>query len=268
MSNIVLVVIAASIAETATFPLDVIKTRLQLRSGTQASAFQQMKREGVRGLYVGLSAALLRHAVYTSSRISLYEHWRGRLSSDKTISIGEKCLIGAASGGFAQALATPADLLKVRLLADSRGQRRFRGLWDCANSIIKEGGVLALYRGAVPSILRASLVNLGELATYDQAKETIKSLSNLQEGLALHSSSSVLSGLVATTLSCPADVIKSRVMAQGNGSLIECLIKTVRQEGLMSLYRGFLPTWLRLGPWQLLFWTSYEGRQMLDLQSF
>lgn len=34
----------------------------------------------------------------------------------------------------------------------------------------KEGGVAGLWRGAVPAVQRAALVNLGELATYDQVR--------------------------------------------------------------------------------------------------
>lgn len=56
-----------------------------------------------------------------------------------------------------------------------------------------------------------------------------------------------------------ADVIKTRMMGQDaakpmySGSL-DCLVKSVRQEGFWTLYKGFFPTWMRLGPWQMVFW--------------
>ncbi|RXG70100.1 Brain mitochondrial carrier protein 1 [Armadillidium vulgare] len=39
---------------------------------------------------------------------------------------------------------------------------------------------------------------------------------------------------------------------------IDCLIKTVRQEGPLALYKGFVPTWLRLGPWNIIFFVTFE----------
>jgi solute carrier family 25 uncoupling protein 27 len=39
---------------------------------------------------------------------------------------------------------------------------------------------------------------------------------------------------------------------------LDCAIKTVRHEGVAALWKGFWPTWARLGPWQLVFWTTYE----------
>ena len=40
--------------------------------------------------------------------------------------------------------------------------------------------------------------------------------------------------------------------------MYDCFQKVVRNEGPLALYKGFLPGWARLGPWQLVFWVSYE----------
>jgi len=39
---------------------------------------------------------------------------------------------------------------------------------------------------------------------------------------------------------------------------LDCLIVTVKGEGFFALYKGFLPCWLRMAPWSLTFWLSYE----------
>lgn len=41
------------------------------------------------------------------------------------------------------------------------------------------------------------------------------------------------------------------------GSL-DCFKKTVEAEGYMGLYKGFVPHWMRLGPWALTFWITFE----------
>jgi len=40
--------------------------------------------------------------------------------------------------------------------------------------------------------------------------------------------------------------------------MVDCFKKVVQTEGPMALYKGFFPGWARLGPWQLVFWVSYE----------
>lgn len=45
--------------------------------------------------------------------------------------------------------------------------------------------------------------------------------------------------------------------------MLDCLVKTVRSEGVLALYKGFLPAYARLGPWQLVFFVSYEQIGML-----
>ena len=69
------------------------------------------------------------------------------------------------------------------------------------------------YRGWQPNVTRAAIVNIGELATYDEAKRAIKEATQWEEGVVLHTSSALCSGFVAALLSTPADVCKSRVMS-------------------------------------------------------
>jgi len=76
----------------------------------------------------------------------------------------------------------------------------------------------------------------------------------MKEGTALHFTASFVAGLAATTLAAPADLVKSRVMADrkgGKGGLysgpIDCLVKTVRHEGALALFRGWTASYVRLG---------------------
>ena len=73
--------------------------------------------------------------------------------------------------------------------------------------------------------------------------------------------------LVSAIMGTPADVVKARMMnqpmdANGKGLLykgsLDCLKKTLKNEGFFGLYKGFLPCWLRMAPWSLTFWLSFE----------
>lgn len=272
---------AAVCAESATFPIDMTKTRMQLFSdGTKRAGFVEtlrntIRNEGVGGVYTGISPAVIRHIPYTGARIGLYEFFRGLFIKD-----GEKpgfltrlCL-GFASGGTAQAIAVPCDLVKVRMMGDGmrvlKGEiaaPRYTGFVDALKKIHGEAGFAGLYAGSLPAVQRAAFVNLGELATYDYAKDFWLSTGIVDDNIYCHVMSAVCSGFFASLCSTPFDVAKTRIMNQGteiiyNGTF-DCLRKTASSEGFLALYKGFLPGWGRLGPWQLVFWVSYEQLRRL-----
>ncbi|KAK1362060.1 mitochondrial uncoupling protein 3 [Heracleum sosnowskyi] len=287
--------LSAMAAETTTFPLDITKTRLQLHgeslshsAARRASAFQIagkiVRNEGLGGLYKGLSPAIIRHLFYTPTRIVGYEHLRNVFvtSYDQELSFLDKAVIGGCSGALAQVFASPADLVKVRMQADGRlasqGQQpRYSGPYDALGKIIQTEGIRGLWKGVFPNVQRAFLVNMGELACYDHAKHFVIGHQIANDNIYAHTLASIMSGLSATTLSCPADVVKTRMMNQVAGedgkmkyrNSYDCLVKTVRVEGFKALWKGFIPTWARLGPWQFVFWVSYEKfRQIAGLSSF
>ena len=96
----------------------------------------------------------------------------------------------------------------------------------------------------------------------------------MSEGLRLHVVSSMGAGLAVALVSSPVDVVKTRIMNQKvvdkNGTLyssaFECLYKTLRTEGIMGLYKGFLPNWLRAGPQTMITFCIFEQlRKMFDI---
>ncbi|KAK3042389.1 hypothetical protein RJ639_002435 [Escallonia herrerae] len=181
-----------------------------------------------------------------------------------------------------QVVASPADLVKVRMQADGRMisqglQPRYLGPLDALNKIFQREGLGGLWKGVFPNVQRAFLVNMGELTCYDNAKSFIIEKQIASDNIYAHTLASIVSGLSATALSCPADVVKTRMMNQAvneEGQVkyknsFDCLVKTVRLEGSRALWKGFFPTWARLGPWQFVFWVSYEKfRQIAGLTSF
>ncbi|ESW16192.1 hypothetical protein PHAVU_007G136400 [Phaseolus vulgaris] len=283
---------SAMVAETTTFPVDLIKTRLQLHgeslsSSSPASAFRVglgiVREQGVVGLYSGLSPAIIRHLFYTPIRIVGYEHLRSVVSADNgSFSVVGKAVVGGASGVVAQIIASPADLVKVRMQADGQRmnqghQPRYSGPFDALNKIVRAEGFRGLWKGVFPNIQRAFLVNMGELACYDHAKQFVIRSRIADDNVYAHTLASIISGLAATSLSCPADVVKTRMMNQAAkkegkvlyNSSYDCLVKTVKVEGTRALWKGFFPTWARLGPWQFVFWVSYEKfRKFAGLSSF
>lgn len=70
---------------------------------------------------------------------------------------------------------TPAEVALIRMTADGHlppaERRNYKNVFDSLFRIVKEEGVLTLWRGAVPTMGRAMVVNAAQLATYSQAKQ-------------------------------------------------------------------------------------------------
>lgn len=294
---------AATVAETATYPLDITKTRLQIQGETALNkcngyntpiksrgmvhtAYGIVQEEGLLKLWKGVTPAIYRHLVYSGCRMTFYEVFREKLLKSKSNgapAVWKSVLCGSASGALGQFLASPTDLVKVRMQMEGRRileghPPRVQSTWHAFRQIIAESGFKGLWKGWVPNVQRAALVNMGDLTTYENSKHFILRNSNLKDNWLTHMLASSCSGLVAATLGTPADVVKTRIMNQptdsnGNGlfykSSIDCLVKTVQEEGFMALYKGFVPIWTRMAPWSITFWVTYEElRRLFGVSSF
>ena len=264
--------LAASVAEGLTFPIDSVKTTLQLSrtvGGWDAKkhvVVDMIQRRGISGIYSGCSAAVLRHIPYTGCRIATFEMLRRHFfGSDPTIP--QTLFMGFMAGGLGQCIAAPFDVVKIRMIADASKEshlRRYHGVFDAFNTIRLEEGIKGMYRGTSVAVQRAALVNLGELSTYSIVKKHLLSRSFSEEDARVHVISSLCSWFVSSFISTPADVVKSRMMNDSDkrfSSSLKCLLDCLQKEGLPGIFKGFFATWLRLGPWQMAFWLTYESIQ-------
>lgn len=85
----------------------------------------------------------------------------------------QKAAAGLTAGGLGALVGSPADLSLIRMQSDSTlpaAQRRnYKGVGDALIRIIREDGVGGLFRGAGPTVVRAMSLNMGMLASNDQA---------------------------------------------------------------------------------------------------
>ena len=79
-------------------------------------------------------------------------------------------------------------------------------LWSC----VEDKGKDDLHQGCIPTVARAMVVNVAQLATYSQAKEMIASSGLLQQGIILHFVASMISGFNTAFVSMPVDIAKTR----------------------------------------------------------
>ncbi|VEN56785.1 unnamed protein product [Callosobruchus maculatus] len=241
-------------------PLDLIKNRMQLSKGKEYptslhAARGIIAKEGFCGLYNGLSAGLFRQATYTTARLGIYTFLfdKAKSSDGKPPGFAVKAAIGMISGMCGAFVGTPAEVALIRMTADGRlppaERRNYSNVFNALSRIVKEEGLLTLWRGAVPTMGRAMVVNAAQLASYSQ----------LSEGIFLHFVASMISGLITTAASMPVDIAKTRIQnmktidgkPEFKGPL-DVLGKVIRNEGVFALWKGFMPYYFRLGPHTVL----------------
>lgn len=227
--------------------------------------------EGLSLLYSGLVPALLRQAIYGTIKYGLYYSIKDFIGGEE--SPLKNVSIAVISGSLSASIANPTDVLKVRLQSRSAPvvspKKPVRiSLFNCFQDIYVREGLAGLWRGVAPTASRAALVAGVQLPVYDMTKLYMLKHDLLPGDSAWnHLFSSFCAGLCACLVSSPVDVIRTRLMDQRRTpknltriyhSSWECGLLTFRNEGLFALYKGFVPSFMRMGPWNIIFFLVYE----------
>lgn len=173
-----------------------------------------VQNEGITGLYAGLSAGLLRQASYTTVRMgvytSLFEKYSNDYSDGKPPGFIAKAAIGMTAGAVGAFFGTPAEVSLIRMTSDGRlppaERRGYKNVFDALIRITREEGLFTLWRGCIPTIGRAMVVNAAQLASYSQAKQLLLSTSYFTDNINCHFWASMISGLITTAASMPVDI--------------------------------------------------------------
>ncbi|XP_014217203.1 mitochondrial uncoupling protein Bmcp [Copidosoma floridanum] len=274
--------LASIVAELGTFPLDTTKTRLQIQGQKHDVRFSSLKysgmidalikipkQEGYKALYAGISSAILRQATYGTIKFGTYYSLKqsatDKWGTNDIVLINIVC--AAIAGAFSSAIANPTDVVKVRMQLATIETNL--SLFGCLQDVYYQEGVRGLWRGVGPTAQRAAIIAAVELPIYDFSKKEL--IPYVGDSISNHFISSFIASMGSAVSSTPIDVVRTRLMNQrrinsNHGTVpshiytssTECFIQTFRNEGFFALYKGFIPTWLRMGPWNIIFFITYE----------
>jgi len=219
---------------------------------------------GAPVLYAGLGAALARAATYSAVRVGGYERARGAVADATRLPESAavvKAVAGASAGAAGALVGAPFELAKTRMQAAPPGA--YRHLGDAlVRSAGGAGGLAGWWRGGVPAVARAAAVNAAQLGVYDGVKGGLRDAGGVgggAPGWGLEVAAAAVSGVVTTTVSSPADVLKTRMMVGGGGGgPAATAAALVRVGGGRGLFRGWTAAYLRLGPQTALALFLYE----------
>lgn len=257
--------LASAGAACITHPLDLLKVHLQTTgSGEKVGVVTRtagiVRSQGFLALYNGLSASLLRQLTYSTTRFAIYEVAKQRVSpKGESIPFPKRVAMAAFAGACGGFIGTPGDMINVRMQNDiklpSDKRRNYKHAIDGLMRVTREEGFRKLFNGADWASSRAVLVTVGQLCFYDVIKEKLLETGSFGDDTRTHLLSSVTAGAIATTLTQPLDVCKTRAMNAKPGEFkgaLDIVRFTFREGGPLAFYKGYVPAFVRLGPHTVL----------------
>ncbi|KAF2905617.1 hypothetical protein ILUMI_00555 [Ignelater luminosus] len=261
------------------FPLDLLKTQMQIIGEGQRTAHAKtialakhiIKHEGYLGLYAGLSASVARQASYTGVRVGAFQALIDYFSEEgKPLNAFAKCVCGVISGASGGVAGLPADVALTRMAAPPNKRRDYKHVVDAIVRMAREEGYATLFRGFTPTVVRAAIINVGQITGYGSAKQFLLKYEITHDNVYCHITSSIYAGLISTICVLPVDMAKTRIqnMKIINGKpeyagMVDACVQVVTKEGFLSLWKGFTPQFVRNGSMFTVFFIIYENLVLL-----
>jgi solute carrier family 25 phosphate transporter 23/24/25/41 len=161
--------LAGAIAQTITYPLDLVRALLTVNMTTKDSRSlgiigtmsEVVQTSGFKGLFRGLATSLAGIMPYVGIDFCVYDTLRPLLpkkqNSDEPLVVW-KLLAGALAGACGQTIAYPLDtvrrILQVQHVKVKRDGVKYAGMVDCFLGVVKRDGFLALYHGLFANYLK------------------------------------------------------------------------------------------------------------------
>jgi len=242
-------------------PLDLVKTRVQ-QTGPGTSLVRVISsvvsQDSVRGLWRGLVPSLVRTVPGVGLYFSSMHQMKTSLCDGRPTAL-QSALIGSSARALAGSVMIPFTVIKTRF--ESRAFH-YSSTAHALISILRTEGLRGLTRGLGPTLVRDVPFSGLYLMFYEQLKTWVpEEVSRTQSSAAVHFSCGLMAGLLASLVTQPADVVKTRLQLS-SGSVLRlsgAVLQIYRDRGLGGFTTGLVPRSLRRTLMAALAWTVYEN---------
>lgn len=233
--------ISGLVAGVAVCPFDVVKTRLQVQSSFPELRGQKLSitdtfckiyhEQGAKGLYSGLSPLLVGYLPAWTIYFYVYKKFQHQGKGHDTIP-------SAVVAGACSTVATnPIWVIKTRMMTQSRHTSwQYTSMLDAAKNMYRSEGIGSFYSG-----LGAAMLGLPHVAIHFPFYEYLKSKWAPHKEWQGFLAASIVSKVVASTVTYPHEVIRSRAQINTDGRY-RGVLNTIRtlymKEGLKGFYAG------------------------------
>ncbi|KAI8066337.1 mitochondrial carrier domain-containing protein [Gongronella butleri] len=237
---------AGTAVDTALFPLDTIKTRLQSQAGFIASG-------GLRGVYSGLLAAVIGSAPSASLFFVTYEATKHVLGASIDPTFAPFIHMAAASCGEVTACSVrvPTEVVKQRLQT-----KQYTSVSSAVSSVVRTEGILGLYRGFLSTVAREIPFTCIQFPLYEYFKKMYASMYGTAPEPYQAAMCGSLAGGIAAAITTPLDVCKTRIMLSHKNQttkpyngIMATMKRIAAEEGPRALLSGMGPRimWISIG---------------------
>ncbi|CAL5219650.1 g1530 [Coccomyxa viridis] len=260
---------AGALVEAVLYPLDTIKTRLQTAT-SEKSMRALWKAGGNKALYSGLmgnlAGVLPASAIFMGVYEPIKQHVEKRVPENRQF-------LAALSGGLGAGLAASIVRVPTEVVKQRMQNGEFGGAATAVRNILKREGMKGLFAGYGSFLLRDLPFDAIEFVAYEQLKSMYKASlragsSGRTELKATETSViGALAGAITGLATTPLDVIKTRLMTQGERGqykgIVDCARQIYREEGSSAFLRGWEPRviWIAVGG--CVFFTALEAAKKL-----
>ncbi|CAN6715541.1 unnamed protein product [Malus baccata var. baccata] len=153
-------------------PFEVVKIRLQQQKGLSLGLLKYkgpihcartiIREEGIRGLWSGAAPTVMRNgtnqaAMFTAKNAFDVLLWKKHEGDGRVLLPWQSMISGFLAGTAGPICTGPFDVVKTRLMAQSRGvdgKMKYKGMIHAIRTIYAEEGLLALWKGLLPRLMR------------------------------------------------------------------------------------------------------------------
>ena len=240
------------------------------------SVLDIVREEGITSFWKGHVPAQLLSVTYTAVQFTSFNFFNRTLDQflnpvmDTKIVTDVKgdakssfnYLISGSLSGMCGAMAShPFDTIRTRLVGQGE-PKLYKSMTDAFVSMVRNEGMFSLFRGLKPNLILVAPQSGLTFVSYKFFKDlwtlTFEAKDGRKGDIIKNLFCGASSGIVSKTLVYPFDSIKKRLQVQGfeqarakfgtvinYKSSVDCLIKIIRDETFLGLFKGYQPTLIK-----------------------
>ncbi|XP_053210651.1 probable mitochondrial glutathione transporter SLC25A40 [Panonychus citri] len=242
-------------------------------TGTLDGIVHIARNEGITSLWSGLPPTLVMAIPSTVIYFTVYDQLRARINLHRgRLPQDQPLWVPMTAGGCARVIAavtiSPLELIRTKMQSEKLS---YFDIGRAVRSLIQQEGILALYRGLVPTILRDVPFSALYWAGYEGLKRKLNC--TVQPTFFQSFICGGIAGSVAAIITLPFDVVKTHrqieigqnlIVGKSNHtrttpkSTVSIIKHLYSQRGLKGLFAGLSPRLIKVAPACAIMISTYE----------
>ncbi|XP_066991693.2 mitochondrial thiamine pyrophosphate carrier [Anabrus simplex] len=207
--------------------------------------------------------------------LSEEEHEKKRKKPNAT----DHAIAGGVSGCVTRFFCQPLDVIKIRFqlqvepLSRRSAISKYRSIIQANRRIIREEGIAALWKGHIPAQLLSITYGIVQFAAFESLTNQMQNISSDAKNYqsSIYFVSGAAAGCLATLFSFPFDVVRTRLVAQGEPKyykgVVHAFYKIYTKEGLRAFFKGLTPALLQVAPHAGVQFAAYKMFKNILIQN-